>query len=156
MSEPLAGGAGGGEGGSEGKKKNINDRPTPLTSVHPALHMSHFGPYLLPSTSSGGTNAGVPHLVDMDDSASDPGGSLSNRLAKPKSASLTPLASSSLAMRRRFSGLMSRWAIPLPFRNSTAPKSALAKSLAVFSVYVLRSARRSKTSPPRASSITMR
>ena len=76
-----------------------------INNVHPALQTSHLGPYGTEEINSGGTKAGVPHLVFMVS------GSLrEKRRAKPKSASFMSV-SLVWDMIRRFSGLMSRWAM---------------------------------------------
>jgi hypothetical protein len=75
-----------------------------MNNVHPALQTSHLGPYGFEEMSSGGTKAGVPHLVFILS-----GSSREKRRAKPKSASFMSV-SSCWDMIRRFSGLISRWA----------------------------------------------
>ena len=76
-----------------------------INNVHPALQTSHLGPYGTEDINSGGTKAGVPHLVRMT-----LGSSREKRRANPKSASFMSV-SLVWDMMSRFSGLMSRWAV---------------------------------------------
>ena len=81
--------------------------------------------------------------------------SLPTKRADPKSTRRTSDASVSSDFNNTFSGLRSRWAMPMEWRYATASTTSRMTDAAPFAVYAPRSTRRSKSSPPRASSVTM-